>query len=268
MARFGPDDDLRGAEFVEADMTGARFRFADLSGARVDQSYLPGAVMRGVDLTGADVDGEIDGLRVNGVEVAPLVLAELHRRYPGWADARSDVLATQRASFEAALRTWDATLERVASMPPGAVDAQVDGEWSVAQTLRHLVFAVDGWVRFGVRGSDDAFSPVGLPFSEWDRYAHLVGVDVAADPTWDEVRAAHADRVAQVRALYDELTEGEFAAEARRLPPWEPDGATLPVWRCLGVVVNEHWAHHRFVERDLARLRDGPADRGAERHGT
>ncbi|WP_166846155.1 DinB family protein [Isoptericola sp. BMS4] len=256
MARFGPDDDLRGAEFVEADMTGARFRFADLSGARVDQSYLPGAVMRGVDLTGADIDGEIDGLRVNGVEVAPLVAAELHRRYPGWADAHSDVLADQRASFEAALRTWSATVDRVASMPPGTEGVSVDGEWSVVRTLRHLVFAVDGWVRFGLRGIDDAFSPIGVPFSEWDTHAPRVGVDLHADPSWDEVRAVHADRVDQVRALYDVLTEGEFAGPARRLPPWEPADRTLPVFRCLGVIVNEHWAHHQFVERDLDRLDD------------
>ena len=33
-------------------------------------------------LNGADIDGVIDGLRVNGVEVAPLVEAELDRMYP------------------------------------------------------------------------------------------------------------------------------------------------------------------------------------------
>jgi hypothetical protein len=254
MTRFGPDDDLRGAMFVEADMTGARFRLSDLTGARFDQSYLPGAVMRGVDLTGADVDGEIDGLRVNGVEVAPLVLAELYRRYPGWERARSDVLAEQRASFEAALRTWDATLDRVAAMPPGSEDVSVDGEWSVAQTLRHLVMAVDAWIRYGVRGIDDAFSPIGLPFSEWDREAHRVGIDLDATPSFADVRAAHADRVAQVRELYATLTDAEFAAPARRLPPWAAGGHTTTVGGCLGVIVNEHWAHHRFVERDLDSL--------------
>jgi hypothetical protein len=254
MTRFGQDDDLRGAEFAEADMTGARFRLADLDGARFDQSYLPRVVMRGVDLNDADIDGDIRGLRVNGVEVAPLVLAELHRRYPGWEDARSTDPRVQRASFEAAQRTWDATLQRAAAMPPGTVDTSVDGEWSLARTLRHLVFATDGWLRHGVLGLDDAFSPIGLPFTEWDDEVARFGVDVAATPSFQDVLAARADRVAQMRALYDAVSDADFAAEARRLPPWEQAERRLPVWRCLGVVVNEEWAHHRFAERDLDAL--------------
>jgi len=254
MTRFTADDDLRDAEFVAAHLTGARFRFADLEGAVFSQSYLPRAVMRGVDLAGADIDGQIDGLKVNGVEVLPLIEAELNRRHPGREHARSQVLAVQRESFEAGLRTWSATLDRVATMPAGTVDQQVDGEWSVAQTLRHLVFAVDGWVRHGIQGLDDAFSPIGLPFSEYDDEAAAFGVDVRATPSYEEVRAAFADRVAQVRAQYDSLTREEFETPGRRLPPWESDTRRLPVWRCLGVIVNEAWEHHRFAERDLDEL--------------
>ena len=254
MTRFTADDDLRNAEFDTADLTGARFRFTDLAGAAFDQSYLPRAVMRGVDLTGADIDGQIGGLTVNGVEVLPLIEAELNRRHPGRELARSQVLAEQRESFEAALRTWSATLDRVAAMPAGTVDEQVDGEWSVAQTLRHLVFAVDGWVRHGIQGLDGAFSPVGLPFSEYDDEAVALGVDVTATPSYQEVRAAYADRMDQVRALYESLTQEEFEAPARRLPPWEPETRSLPVWRCLGVIANEAWEHHRFAKRDLDEL--------------
>lgn len=254
MTRFTADDDLRGAEFVAADLTGARFRFVELEGAVFSQSYLPRAVMRGVDLTGADIDGQIDELKVNGVAVAPLIEAELNRRHPGRELARSQVLAEQRESFEAALRTWSATLDRVAAMPAGTVDQQVDGEWSVAQTLRHLVFAVDGWVRHGIQGLDGAFSPIGLPFSEYDDEAGALGVDITATPPFQEVQAAFADRVAQVRAQYGSLTQKEFEASGRRLPPWESDTRRLPVRRCLGVIVNELWEHHRFAERDLDEL--------------
>ncbi|MEU4362143.1 DinB family protein [Promicromonospora sp. NPDC023987] len=254
MTRFTADDDLQHAEFVAADLTGARFHFADLEGAVFEQSYLPGAVLRGVDLTGADIDGVIGGLKVNGVEVLPLIEAELNRQYPGRALARSQVLAEQRESFEAAARTWSATFDRVAAMPAGTVDEQVDGEWSLAQTMRHLVFAVDGWVRHGVQGLDGAFSPIGLPFSEYDDEVGALGVDMAATPSFHEVQATYDDRVAQVRAQYDSLTQAEFEAPARRLPPWEAESRTLPVWRCLGVIVNEAWEHHRFAERDLDEL--------------
>lgn len=254
MRYFSADDDLRNAQFDGVDLTGARFRFAELGGVAFEQSYLPRAVLRGVDLTGADIDGQIGGLTVNGVEVLPLVEAELNRRYPGRELARSQVLAEQRESFEAASRTWSATLDRVAAMPAGTVDQQVDGEWSVAQTLRHLVFAVDGWVRHGVQGLDGAFSPLGLPFSEYDDEAAALGVDVTATPPYEAVLTAFADRMAQVRAGYDALTQQQFEGPARRLPPWEPETRSLPVWRCLGVIVNEAWEHHRFVKRDLDAL--------------
>lgn len=254
MTRFTADDDLRGAEFVAADLTGARFRFTDLTGARIEQSYLPGVVLRGVDLTGADIDGLIGGLRVNGVDVGPLIEAELNRRFPGREHARSPVLAEQRESFEAAQLTWSATLDRAAALPTGTVDQQVDGEWSLAQTLRHLVFAVDGWVRHGIQGLDGAFSPIGVPVSEYDEHSGAIGIDMTATPAFEEVLAVYADRVAQVRAQYDALTQEEFDAPALRLPPWEPETRSLPVGRCLGVIANEAWEHHQFAARDLDEL--------------
>jgi len=39
-------------------------------------------VMRGVELVDVDIDGEIVNLTVNGVDIGPLVNAELDRRYP------------------------------------------------------------------------------------------------------------------------------------------------------------------------------------------
>jgi len=255
-ARFGPEDELRGARFVEADMTGTAFRLARLDGARFDQSFMPGVLMRGVDLTDGDLDGEITGLRVNGVEVAPLIEAELNRRNPGREQARSQDLAEQRASLDAALRAWDAHLERVSAMPAGTVDASVDGEWSTAQTLRHLVFAMDGWVRYGLLGIDDAFWYAGLPFTEYEPEVARLGVDLAAAPSWAETQAAHADRIAQVRALYDDLAGTDVTGDAPRLPPWAPAGLTRAVHQSLGVVAREHWAHLQFVERDLATLED------------
>ena len=82
MVTFKRSDELREAEFAWHGLTGARFVEADLSGV----------VMRGVDVQGADIDAPwlLDGegsLRVNGVNVAPFVDAELNRRFPGRARA-------------------------------------------------------------------------------------------------------------------------------------------------------------------------------------
>ena len=109
---FTRSDDLQGAEFVEADLRGARFIGADLSGV----------VMRGVEVREADVDAPwlSNGqslFRVNGVDVIPLVEAELNRRYPGRADRRAKDPDGLRAAWAALERTWTATLDRVAVMP-------------------------------------------------------------------------------------------------------------------------------------------------------
>ena len=77
MAKFGESDDLAGAEFYGADLRGARFAESDLSGV----------VMRGVEVSGVDIDAPWlvhgDGFLVNGVDVTAYVEAELDRRFPG-----------------------------------------------------------------------------------------------------------------------------------------------------------------------------------------
>src|SRR5690349_11790313 len=137
---FGRADDLRGARFTGTPLRGARFVEADLSGV----------VMRGVELSGLDIDSpwlsDGDPVRINGIEVGPLVEAELDRRSPGRELRRAADPEGLRAAWAALERTWAATVERASSLPPGAVEVRVDDEWSFAQTLRHLVLATDLWL--------------------------------------------------------------------------------------------------------------------------
>src|SRR3954469_2497607 len=170
MATFNRSDDLQGAEFAGADLQGARFVGCDLSSA----------LLRGVDVQGADIDSPwlFDGesfLRVNGVDVIPLVEAELNRRFPGRADRRAGDPDGLRAAWAILERTWAATLERVAAMPAGTVDVSVGGEWSFAQTLRHLVFATDVWLGQAILEIEQPFHPIGQP----DAGAAGGGVDMS-----------------------------------------------------------------------------------------
>src|SRR5215468_9424683 len=103
MKTFTRSDDLHRAKFVDANLRGARFVGADLSGV----------VMRGVDVKGADIDApwlcEDEGsLVVNGVDVAPLVDAELNRRFPGRADRRAKSPGGLRAAWATLEHTWAA----------------------------------------------------------------------------------------------------------------------------------------------------------------
>jgi hypothetical protein len=87
MATFTGSDDLRGSEFVDADLTGARV-VADLAGV----------VMRGVQMDSTDIDAPWlsggDFLLVNGVDVIPFVESELNRRFPGRAERRASDAST------------------------------------------------------------------------------------------------------------------------------------------------------------------------------
>jgi uncharacterized damage-inducible protein DinB len=249
MTTFTRSDDLRGARFTGTDLTGARFVGADLSGV----------VMRGVEVSGADIDapwlGDGNaGLLVNGVDVRPFVDAELNRRFPGRAERRADTPDGLRTAWAALLRTWDTTLERAAAMPTGTVDVSVDGEWSFAQTLRHLVMATDTWLGRGILELDQPYHPLG----QVDSGTAAGGLDMSVfsteTPSYDAVLEARADRVAMVRDFLTTVTAEELAT-VRRNPhaPQYPE-TTLS---CLHVILEEEWEHHRYAVRDLDAIAAG-----------
>lgn len=254
-------EQVRPAEFVDADLRGARFRKVQLNDARFRMVDLSGAVMRDVSLSGAAIDGEIDDLQINGVDVAPLIEAELARREPARALRRASDPAGLRAAWAALEQSWAASYERVAALPAGTVDVSVEDEWSFAQTLRHLVFATDAWLG-AVQGDERPFHPWGLPFTDLAEFigrpASDLGVDVDAAPTYAEVLDLRADRVARVREFLSEVSADRLAEECDG-PLWA--GERLTVLRCLRVILNEECEHHRFAERDLDLIEAGSNQR-------
>lgn len=249
MAIFGSSDDLRGARFVQANLQGARFRSSDLSKV----------VMRGVDIADADIDAPwlLEGpssLRINGVDVAPLLEAELGRRFPGYAQRRAEDPDGLRAAWAVLEHTWTATLERVAAMPAGTVDVSIDGEWSFAQTLRHLVMATDTWLRWAILRVDRPFHPIGLPYSEYESDGNDMSVFTTDTPSYDEVLEVRAGRVAMVREYLAKVTP-RMLDEARS-SPWNP-AYPETVRSCLHTILQEEWEHHRFAVRDLDAIEAG-----------
>ena len=233
MATFSRSDELQGAEFLDANLRGARFVSTDLSGA----------VMRGVDVTGADIDapwltGGAGSLRVNGVDAVPFVEAELNRRFPGRADRYAKEPDALRAAWAMLERAWAATLERVAAMPAGTVDASVAGEWSFVQTLRHLILATDAWLGRAILELEQPFHPIGLagPGAEDD------GLDLSifttTTPSYAEVLEVRAGHVAMVRDFLAAVTPVELAAQRKN--PWAPDYPETTL-SCLHVILEEEW---------------------------
>ena len=243
MATFTRSDELQGAEFVDADLRGARFVRADLSGV----------VMRAVDVAGADIDAPwlADGgsfVRINGVDVVPLVEAELDRRFPGRAARRAGDPDGLRGAWATLEGTWAATLERVAAMPAGTVDRSVDGEWSFAQTLRHLVMATDVWLGRAILELEQPFHPVGQPNAEYETDGNDMSVFTTVTPSYTDVLEVRAGRVAMVRDFLATVTSDELTATRRN--PWDPAYPETTL-SCLHVILQEEWEHHRYAVRDL-----------------
>ena len=239
--------DLRGAQFVRDRMAGAVFRDVGLQRVR----------MRGVELTDAEIDGDIDGLTIWGVEVAPLLVAELDRRHPERSALRARTPDELRAGYEALVTMWDTTIARARTLPPGTVDLSVDGEWSFTETIRHLVLATDAWLNLAILRRPQPFHPLGLLFWQAQGLEGRYGLVPLGTPvTLDDALAARADRVAQVRAYLAGLTQEELDRDAGH-DPWGDGGAdepTVTVRQCLGVIFEEEWQHHRYATRDLAAL--------------
>ena len=108
MAEF-TGDDLSGARFERVDLTGAEFRSVDLSRARFRGVDLKGVVMSGVELGDVRIDGELQNVLVNGVDVAPLVEAELDRREPERAKMRPSDPDGFRVAWSIVERLWGDT---------------------------------------------------------------------------------------------------------------------------------------------------------------
>ncbi len=231
------------AQFVDANLHGARFVRSDLSGV----------VMRGVDVQGADIDAPwlLDGessLFVNGVDVAPLVEAELNRRFPGRGDKRAEDVEGLRSAWAALERTWAATLERVAATPAGTVDVSVDGEWSFAQTLRHLIMATDTWLRRAILEIDQPFHPIGQPNVEYEADGNDPSAFSTDTPSYAEVLAVREERMSMVRDFLAATTPDDLGAVRRN--PWAPEYPET-VRSCLHTILEEEWEHHRYALRDL-----------------
>lgn len=249
MVTFTRSDDLRGAKFLGANLGGARFVESDLSGV----------VMRGVDVLGADIDAPwlFDGqssLKINGIDVTPFVEAELNRRFPGRADRRAKDPEGLRTAWAALERTWVATLERVAAMPTGTVDISVDGEWSFAQTLRHLVMATDVWLRRAIFELDQPFHPIGLAYFGADDDGLDPSIFTTDTPSYAEVLEVRDGRVAMVRDFLATVAPDELAT--KRQNPWNPEYPETTL-SCLHVILQEEWEHHRFAVRDLDAIKAG-----------
>jgi hypothetical protein len=242
------------AEFVKQDLSGARFEQVDFSGAWFRNVYFTGATLRGAWLEDVDIDGEIRNVRINGVDVGPLIEAELDRRDPRRTQLDPVDADGFRAAWEIVEQAWAPTIERARRLPSALLHERVRDEWSFIETLRHLVFATDAWVRRAVLNRPDPFSPLGLPHEEMEPEPGVPD-DVTARPSLAQMLELRADRMRTVDDVMAALTDEQLGGETEPLTsPGYPPPGSYPVRRCLRAILNEEWLHRQFAERDIAVL--------------
>jgi uncharacterized damage-inducible protein DinB len=245
------DTDLRNSKFEEVSLTGAQLHIVDMTNAQFRAVDLTGAVMRSVDLVNVDISGQVENLTINGVDVAPLIEAELDKRYPLRPKMRPTDPAGFCEAWDIVERLWGQTVDHARSLQPEQLHESVNGEWSFIETLRHLVFATDAWIRRGILGDPSPWDPLDLP---WDEMPDTPGVprDRAARPSLDEALELRRGRMATVRQFIDGLTDASLKTDTEPVdaPGW-PRPRSYPVRQCLLIILNEEWVHRLFAERDL-----------------
>ena len=260
-------------EFLEADLSSARFERVNLRNASFSEVYLNDGLFTRVDFTGAEVkgaklhhvklrsvelfdveiSGDLKGVVVNGVDIAPLVEAELDRRDPLRAKMRADDVPGFQEAWTIVRGLWTDTVERARKLPEETLHASVDGEWSFIQTLRHLNFASAAWVGRMILGDPAPWHPLELP---WDEAPGWDGIpwDRDARPGLDEVLAVRRERQAMVAKVIDELTPEQLAGTVTMTEAGWPQLEEFPVEQCLSIVLNEEYQHRLYAERDLTAL--------------
>jgi uncharacterized damage-inducible protein DinB len=219
--------------------------------------YFRNVRMRGAWFKDTSIDGDIEGLVVNGVDIGSLVDAELDRRHPEKPKFRPTTAGGFREAWDLDERLWAATVDRARRLPRESLHESVDEEWSFVQTLRHLAFASESWVGRAVLGDPSPWHRLSLP---WDTAPAAEGMphDREASPSLDEALALRHDAMALVRRVLDELTDDRLSEQTDPCvgPGWPPEGESFEVRECLLTVLNEEWWHRQYAERDLAVLEE------------
>jgi hypothetical protein len=240
---------------LRADLSHSRFEEVDFSQSRFHNVYFRDTVIRGAWLQRVEIDGYIEDVTINGVQVGPLVEAELDRRDPERRLVRPTDADGFRRAWEIVERRWDEAVGRARTLPEDALHERVDGEWSFVETLRHLVLATDAWLLRAVLGNPVPFHPLGLAHTEMPAGTPTVPDDPDARPSLAEILAVRADRMATMAQVLQELTDDRLdELTPPVLEPGYPESESYLVRRCLSTVLNEEWLHREYAERDLAVL--------------
>lgn len=192
------------------------------------------------------IDGEIDRLLVNGVDVTDYV-NQHDRWWPLRNNLSPDSVGGLVESWTALCTEWATLLEQVSNADPSVVSKSVNGEWSLTDTLRHLIFAMDKWFVMPILG-ESSVSALGLPntssqMSDWP------GVDPEANPDFTTVLEARADQHGRFNTFISSMRMDELPESVSIM-----ENGIVPTMMSFHVVLEEEFEHLRYMIRDLSIL--------------
>lgn len=224
--------DLSGSEFWGVNLRGSTFRDVDISESTFFHT----------EWNDVTIDGVIDRLVVNGVDVTDHVNAN-----DRWYPLRTQLMPSTAEGVLVAWRNleseWVTLCDRVRG-EPALADVSVGGEWTLRQTIRHLIFAMDKWFSLPVLGMD-TFTPCGLP-NTGSQGLDWPGLDSVADPSFDELLGLCSARSEQF-VRYLESTDFSTLPESVEVL----ENGSVPTLMCFHAVLEEEFEHLRYMIRDL-----------------
>lgn len=235
-----------GEEFEDRDLSESVFWGVNLQRATFRDADLTGSTFFHVFMKNVSIDGEIERLVVNGVDVTDHV-NQNDRWWPLRDNLSPGSVEVLRESWATITAEWGALLAKVAAADPAIVNQSVNGEWSLRDTLRHLLFAVDKWFVVPVLG-ETSFDPMGLP-NTGSQGRDWPGIDMSLNPDLAAVLAARS-------AQHGRFTEHIASMSIESLPATVevPENGTVPALMCFHVVLEEEFEHLRYMIRDLGAL--------------
>ena len=241
-AEPSPPRSLEGEDFSGATVWGVSFADAEF-----EDVNFTGATMRRIWLRNVTIDGFVENLVVNGVDVTAAVNAG-----DTWWPLRGMLRPVSGPEYREVWSTlcarWDETIAAFESEGPDATTVSVAGEWSLRDTLRHLIFVTDKWL-FAPLTAASTFAWLGKS-NTGSKDFPWPGVDAAANPTWAETLQEYRHRCRRVTDFLDRFDPATVPAEVEVL-----ENGTVPGIECCYAVFEEEFEHLRYAVRDLAVLR-------------
>lgn len=236
-------EEYREARFRSSRLDKAEFENVGLAGARFHNTDMSNITISDTTMRGATIEADIAGVTINGFRIDELIEAELERRHPERKLLKPMDPEGYEKAIELIAEMRDKTIAAAEALGNLTARRPDDGQWSVLENLRHLVFAEDMWVRRNAFGEDhSAYHPLGQPPSFAEEPLKNRGVEFRSDAELKEVITVLNERFEDVRKRFQSLTQEVLDSPANS----RFEGT---VAQALRVYLEHEWQHHHEIEK-------------------